>query len=117
MLFALSFFFFVLATLSKPSVVMLPVVLVLCIWWQTGRISRPNVLALVPFVLISAVASVWSIFEQKFHAGALGAEWAQTWPESFVIAGRVIWFYMATLVSPQSLIFIDSRWQSDSSQL
>ena len=117
MLFALSLFFFVLATLSKPSVVMLPVVLVLCIWWQTGRISRPNVLALVPFVLISAVASVWTIFEQKFHAGAIGAEWAQTWPERFVIAGRVIWFYLAKLVWPHPLIFIYSRWQIDSSQL
>jgi protein O-mannosyl-transferase len=115
--FGLSLVFFILATLSKPSVVMLPVVLVLCIWWQTGRISRPNVLALVPFLLISAIASVWTIFEQKFHAGAIGAEWAQTWPERFVIAGRVIWFYLAKLVWPHPLIFIYSRWQIDSSQL
>ncbi len=37
LLFALSLAFFILATLSKPSVVMLPVVLFLCIWWRTGR--------------------------------------------------------------------------------
>src|SRR6184192_1471660 len=117
MLFALSLFFFVLATLSKPSVVMLPVVLVLCIWWQTGRISRPNVLALVPFVLISAVASVWTIFEQKFHAGAIGAEWAQTWPERLIVAGRAVWFYLANLVWPHPLIFIYPRWKINSSQL
>src|SRR5215813_9842438 len=60
-LFALSLFFFILATLSKPSVVMLPVVLFLCIWWRRGRTHRCDVLALAPFVLISALASVWTI--------------------------------------------------------
>jgi protein O-mannosyl-transferase len=117
MLFALSLFFFILATLSKPSVVMLPVVLALCVWWQTGRISRRNVSALVPFALISAVASVWTILEQKFHAGAIGAEWAQTWPERLIIAGRAIWFYLAKLVWPEPLIFMYPRWEINSSQL
>ena len=35
LLFASSLVFFILATLSKPSVVMLPVVLFLCIWWRS----------------------------------------------------------------------------------
>ena len=69
---------------------MLPVVLALCIWWRTGRIHWRDVAALAPFVLVSALASVWTIFEQKFHAGAIGAEWAQTWPERLIIAGRAI---------------------------
>jgi protein O-mannosyl-transferase len=117
MLFALSLCFFILATLSKPSAVMLPVVLALCLWWQAGRISRRNVSALVPFALISAVASVWTIFEQKFHAGAIGAEWAQTWPERLIIAGRAMWFYLAKLAWPDPLIFIYPRWEIDSSKL
>jgi protein O-mannosyl-transferase len=115
-LFALSLLFFILATLSKPSVVMLPVVLFLCIWWRTGRIHRHDVLALAPFVLISAFASVWTILEQKFHAGAIGAEWAQTWPDRLIIAGRAIWFYLAKLIWPHPLIFIYPRWEIDSSQ-
>ena len=115
-LFALSLFFFILATLSKPSVVMLPVVLFLCIWWRRGRTHRCDVLALAPFVLISALASVWTILEQKFHAGATGSEWAQTWPERLIIAGRAIWFYVAKLIWPHPLIFIYPRWQIDSSQ-
>jgi protein O-mannosyl-transferase len=117
LMFSFSLFFFILATLSKPSVVMLPVVLALCLWWQAGRISRRNVSALVPFALISAVASVWTIFEQKFHAGAIGAEWAQTWPERLIIAGRAIWFYLAKLIWPDPLIFIYPRWEIDSSKL
>jgi protein O-mannosyl-transferase len=115
--FSFSLLFFTLAILSKPSVVMLPVVLALCVWWQTGRINRRNISALVPFVLISAVASIWTILEQKFHAGAIGAEWAQTWPERLVIAGRAIWFYLAKLVWPDPLIFIYPRWEINSSKL
>jgi len=115
--FGLSLFFFVLATLSKPSVVMLPVVLALCIWWRTRRICWRDVAAFAPFVLISALASVWTVLEQKFHAGAIGAEWAQTWPERVVIAGRAIWFYLAKLAWPHPLIFIYPRWEINSSQL
>jgi tetratricopeptide (TPR) repeat protein len=114
---ALSLLFFVLATLSKPSVVMLPAVLVLCVWWQTGRVHRRDVLTLAPFVLVSVLASVWTILEQKFHAGAIGAEWGQTWPERFIIAGRAIWFYVGKLICPYPLIFIYPRWKIDSSQL
>ena len=116
LLFALSLAFFILATVSKPSVVMLPVVLFLCIWWRAGRPHWHDVVALVPFVLISALASVWTIFEQKFHAGATGTEWAQTWPDRLIIAGRAIWFYLAKLIWPHPLIFIYPRWEIDSAQ-
>jgi protein O-mannosyl-transferase len=115
--FALSLLFFLLATLSKPSVVMLPVVLALCVWWRTGRICWRDIAVLAPFLLISGLASVWTILEQKFHAGAIGAEWAQTWPERLIIAGRAIWFYLAKLTWPHPLIFIYPRWEIDSSQI
>jgi len=115
-LFVLSLLFFVLATLSKPSVVMLPVVLGLCVWWRTGRIQWRKFTPLIPFAVISVVASVWTVFEQKFHAGAIGAEWAQTWPERLVIAGRAIWFYPAKLVWPHSLVFIYPGWEINSSR-
>jgi tetratricopeptide (TPR) repeat protein len=114
---ALSLLFFLLAILSKPSTVMLPIVLALCIWWRRERIQRRDFLALVPFALISAVASIWTVFEQKFHAGAIGGDWAQTWPERLIIAGRAIWFYLTKLVWPHPLIFIYPRWQIDSSEL
>jgi protein O-mannosyl-transferase len=115
--FGLSLLFFGLATLSKPSVVMLPLVLALCVWWRTDRIGWRYIGALAPFVLISALASVWTILEQKFHAGAIGAEWTQTWPDRLIIAGRAIWFYVAKLAWPHPLIFIYPRWEINSSQL
>jgi tetratricopeptide (TPR) repeat protein len=114
---ALSLLFFLLAILSKPSTVMLPIVLALCIWWRRERIQRRDFLALVPFALISAVASIWTVFEQKFHAGAIGGDWAQTRPERLIIAGKAIWFYLGKLVWPHPLIFIYPRWDVDSSKV
>ncbi len=76
--FVWALLFFVLAILSKPSTAMLPGVLALCVWWRRGRIRWRDIANLIPFVLISALASAWTIWEQKFHSGASGAEWAQT---------------------------------------
>jgi tetratricopeptide (TPR) repeat protein len=116
LMFGLSLLCFVLATLSKPSVVMLPAVLALCVWWRRGRIQWRNAVTLTPFVAISALASAWTIWEQKFHAGAVGPDWAQSWPERLIIAGRAIWFYLAKLFWPHPLIFIYPRWQLEASQ-
>jgi len=74
LVFPLSLLLFLLATLSKTSVVMLPFVLALCVWWMRGRIRWRDTLALAPFALISVVASAWTIWEQRFHARAVGPD-------------------------------------------
>ncbi len=117
LVFALSLFFFILATLSKPSVVMLPFVLALCVWWMRGKIRWRDTLAFAPFALISAVASAWTIWEQKFHARAVGPDWVQTFPERLIIAGKAIWFYLGKLMWPHPLVFIYPRWHVDSSKV
>src|SRR5213595_229462 len=115
--FVSSLGFFILATLSKPSVVMLPIVLALCIWWMRRKIRWRDALALAPFALISALASVWTIWEQRFHARAVGPDWAQTFPERLIVAGKAIWFYLGKLLWPHPLIFIYPRWDVDSSKV
>ena len=115
--FGLSLLFFVMAVASKSSTVMLSAVLALCVWWRTGRVQWRDLAALVPFALISAFASVWTIWDQKFHVGATGPEWAQTWPERLIIAGRAMWFYLGKLIWPDPLIFIYPRWKINSLQL
>jgi tetratricopeptide (TPR) repeat protein len=115
LVFTLSLLFFLLATLSKPSVVMLPFVLALCIWWKRERIRWRDTLALAPFALISIIASAWTIWEQRFHARAIGPDWVQTFPERLIIAGKAVWFYLGKLAWPHPLIFIYPRWNIDSS--
>jgi len=104
----------VLAILSKSSTVMLPVVLALCWWWMEGRWQWRNVLWLGPFFMISAAASAWTIWEQKYANHALGVEWSQTWPQRAVIAGKDVWFYAGKLVWPHPLTFIYRQWDTDS---
>ncbi len=101
----------VAAILSKPSTVMLPVALGLCSLWVRGRIDWRDVLRLVPFFAFSGLAAGWTIWEQKYHSGAMGAEWSQSLAERGAIAGRVVWFYLGKLIWPEPLIFIYPRWQ------
>jgi tetratricopeptide (TPR) repeat protein len=101
----------VLAILSKSSTVVLPVVLGLCWWWLDRRWRWRNVAWLSPFFAVSLAASAWTIWEQKYHSGALGPEWNQSLPERVVIAGKVIWFYLGKLCWPHPLTFIYPRWQ------
>jgi len=114
--YALALLCALLAVLSKPSTVMLPVVLALCVWWQRRRLTLRDFVPLVPFFALSALAAGWTIWEQRVHSGAEGAEWAQTSPERLALAGRVVWFYLGKLAWPAELIFIYPRWQVDATQ-
>jgi tetratricopeptide (TPR) repeat protein len=105
-----------LSILSKSSTVMLPVVLGLCVWYMEGRWSWGMVWRPVPFLLVSVAASGWTVWEQKFHSGALGQPWEQNWPERVVAAGKAIWFYLGKLAWPHPLIFIYPRWKIDARQ-
>src|SRR5205085_11431237 len=112
----LTIFFFVAAITSKPSTVMLPVVLALCLWWGEGGIKQRDLRLFLPFILISLLASGWTIWEQKFHSHATGAEWVQTPLQRILISADAIWFYLLKLIWPHPLIFIYSRWNVDPSR-
>jgi Tfp pilus assembly protein PilF len=109
-LYVLFFLSAALALLSKTSTVMLPVVIALCAWWLDGRWQWRNLKVISPFLLISAVAGGWTIWEQKFHSGAVGSEWTQRFFERIIIAGYSVWFYAAKLILPYPLMFIYPRW-------
>lgn len=106
----------VLAILSKPSTVMLPVILVLCWWWLRRDVRLRSMFWVAPFFLLSALASAWTIWEQKVRSGASGAEWDFTLAERFLIAGRAVWFYLGKLFWPEPLVFIYPRWVINGAQ-
>ena len=110
-LFALSLMSFALAITSKPSTVMLPLVLALCLWWKNKGLTKRDLLLLLPFVLISVTAAAWTIVEQRFHSGAAGTDWNLATPQRLVVAGRAVWFYLGKLIWPHPLIFIYPRWR------
>jgi Flp pilus assembly protein TadD len=102
------------ALLSKTSTVMLPIVLALCIWWLGDRWNWSTLKPLSPLFVLSAAAGLWTIWEQKFHSGALGSEWVQGFPERVAVAGNSIWFYLGKLIWPHPLIFLYPRWEVSS---
>jgi tetratricopeptide (TPR) repeat protein len=105
-----------LAMASKSSTVILPLVLGLCAWWLERRWRWGNVLKLAPFFLMAAAASALSIWTQRLE-GAAGPEWERSWSERFIVAGKVVWFYLGKLAWPRELTFIYPRWEVDAMRL
>jgi tetratricopeptide (TPR) repeat protein len=102
---------FVLALLSKSVTATLPAAMLVIWWWQRGRLRwREDVLPLLPFFVIGIAAGLMTAWVERAHIGAEGAAFDLTLIERGLVAGRAIWFYLATLVWPANLIFIYPRW-------
>lgn len=100
------------ALLAKTVTATLPAALLLILWWRRGSLSRREVLCTLPmFALGVGLASLTVVLEQQ--AGARGAEFQLSWVERCLLAGRVPWFYLQTLVAPFGLCFSYPRWTVD----
>jgi tetratricopeptide (TPR) repeat protein len=106
---------FALALLSKTSTVMLPVVLLLCAWWQRGSIAKRDLLQTAPhfgLALAFGLMTVWFQNEQ-----VIGSETVQT--ENFwgrlAGAGMAVWFYIGKALLPLNLNMVYPRWEIDAS--
>ncbi len=105
---------FGLGLLSKTVVATMPAALLVVFWWKRGRLDwRRDVRPLLPFFLIGAGAGVFTAWVERKLIGAEGAEFKFTLIERFLIAGRVIWFYLHQLFWPANLVFIYPRWRID----
>jgi len=104
---------FVLGLLSKTVTATLPAALLLIFWWQRGRLSwRKDVLPLLPFFLLGAVAGIFTAWVERTLIGAQGSQFAIPALERLLIAGQAIWFYLGKLFWPANLIFIYPRWET-----
>ena len=106
---------FLCALLSKTVTCSLPAVLMLLVWWKTGRVERRNVLALAPLFVLGVASGVMTTWMEKHHVGASGAEWALSFGQRCLVAGRALWFYAGKLFWPRNLTFIYPRWKIDAS--
>lgn len=97
------------ALLSKGSTVILPVVLLLCAWWKQRRVTRADLLALLPFFLLSAGAAIVTIHFQSRIVDAVPAPI----PVRIARAGQAIWFYLGKDLWPVRLCAIYPKWAPD----
>jgi tetratricopeptide (TPR) repeat protein len=99
------------ALLSKPSTVVLPLVLLLCVWWEQGRWQRADIARIVPFFGLAFGMSALTVIEQRGHIlRASLPEWKLTVADRLVVAGKAVWFYAAKLLWPVDLTFVYPHW-------
>ncbi len=116
--YGLSLAAFLLALLSKSAVVMLPVVLLGCVWWTHGQVQRRDIACTLPcfaLALVAGVLTVWFQYGNAMHwrtvreAALLGR-----WP------GRrdgCLWFYFFKTVFPVDLMVVYPKWEIDPTRL
>ncbi len=106
---------FGLAMLSKGSVAMLPVVLLLIAWWQRRRMSASDVIRTAPFFLVAIVLTGVNIWFQKHGQDVVVRD--VSFPQRLAGAGAVVWFYLAKALAPIDLVFVYPRWQIEAGAL
>jgi protein O-mannosyl-transferase len=107
---------FVLSLMAKTTVVMFPVVLLLCAVWQRGRIQRRDVLHTAPFFALSLAFGIMSIWFQKYQAlptSPLTLHHA-SFARRLAGAGYDFWFYLGKALFPFHLNLEYTRWKIDS---
>ena len=112
--YVLATLLFVLAVLAKSVTATLPAVLAIVIWWQRGRLSwSRDGIPLLPWYAIGVPAGLFTAWVEKTFIGATGSEFALTFTQRLLLAGRVIWFYAWKFLWPANLAFSYSRWNID----
>ena len=113
--YAAALLLFALALFSKTITCSLPAVLVLVYWWkQEGQGRAPGrLLALVPMFVLGALLARQTSYLETHFVGAEGEDFAFTFTERCLIAGRALCFYAGKLFWPYPLMFTYPRWHID----
>jgi tetratricopeptide (TPR) repeat protein len=85
---------FALALLSKTVTATLPGAILVLLWWRRG---------------------LFTSWVEKQYSGAYGPEFTLTFLQRILLAGRVVWFYIAKDFFPYPLIFVYERWNIEAS--
>ncbi len=106
--YAFSLFAFVLAMLSKGSVAVLPLLLLVIAWWQRGQISRRDWQRVAPFLLVAGVLTAVNIWFQTHGSGQTIRD--VTFFQRILGAGAALWFYLLKALVPIQLAFVYPQW-------
>jgi tetratricopeptide (TPR) repeat protein len=108
--YAFSLFLFLCALLSKTVTCSLPAAILLVLWWKRARIFWCDILTLIPYFVVGALFGLTTVWLEKYQVGAYGEEWALSFLDRCLVAGRALWFYAGKLLWPHKLSFIYPRW-------
>ena len=114
--YGLSLATFLLALFSKSAVVMLPVVLLGCLWWLHGRVCLKDLRHTAPFFVLSLVFGFVTLWFQHhrivrgFTVPTIG------FSTRLVAVGWTPWFYLSKTVLPVALNVVYPKWDIDASR-
>lgn len=111
-LYAAALAAFVAALLSKTAIVTLPAVFLVMVWWRLGRIAARDVVLVLPFLAagLALAGMTWHLESRGIAARSVGEVMRWTPVERFVLAGRAVWFYVASILWPVQLTHVYPRW-------
>ena len=110
--YALATFLFVCAVLSKSLTATIAPGLMVIAWWRRGRLQwRRDIVPLLPWFAVGAAVGLFTAWDERHFGGAEGIHFDLTGAGRWIVAGRVIWFYLGKVVWPHPLIFFYERWR------
>ena len=101
-----SFLSFALALFSKTSVVILPCVLLLYLWWRDGKLTITHVRRISPFLLLSLIFGIVTVWFQTGRNGEMDLIEKTTIFAKVAGAGFALWFYLGKALWPTNLSMI-----------
>jgi tetratricopeptide (TPR) repeat protein len=105
-----SLLLFLLAVLSKSSVVMFPFVLLLYAWWKRTRISKSDLVGSIPFFAVSLILGIVTISFQQHRALASWTIPLGGWDSRIACAGVALAFYVWKCALPFDLLPMYPQW-------
>ena len=116
-LYGLALGLYLCALLSKTATSILPVAVVLILWWKKRQIGRKELVSLLPFFALAILFGTFTLWLEKHEKGASGWEFTVPFLERVLVAGRSFWFCLGKLIWPVHLTFFYPRWQIDASSV
>ncbi|UCE62831.1 MAG: tetratricopeptide repeat protein [Nitrospirota bacterium] len=112
--YVLALLLYFCALLSKTVTCTLPAVILLLLWWKRDRLQWRDFVPLIPFFVLGVALGLTTVWMEQNVVGAQGEEWTSlSILDRFLIAGRVLWFYVGKLLWPSTLTFSYPRWHID----
>jgi len=114
--YGLSFVTFFLALVSKTAVVMLPIVLLACLWWLHDRVRWQDCRRVAPFFVLSLIMAVVTIWFQHNRASLGRPIQTVGFATRLAGAGWAVWFYLYEALLPFGLTVVYPKWNIDASR-